>query len=136
MVVAGFGGLGVVAQGGVDAFFGGVEEVGGQWSVIGGQCLLDAGELLLGAGAEGLVELFRREEVAFGGTEFLPLFFGVVDGGADFSLDLEEGAGLAGELHFVEDGFDEFAEQGRVEGLDEVFEHGVAAGHGLGTDDV
>ena len=90
LVVAGFGGLGVFLQGFVDAFFGGVEEIRGQWSVIGGQCLLDAGQFLLGAGAEGLVELFRREEVAFGGAEFLPLGFGVVDGGADFFLDLEK----------------------------------------------
>ncbi len=100
LVVA--GGLGVVSQGGVDTFFCGVEKV-----------------------------LFGR----FGSLEQitslpLRLLTSVVDGGTDLLLDLEEGAGLAGELHFVEDGLHQFAEQGRVEGLDEVFQHASLPGMG------
>ena len=70
----------------------------------------------------------------------LPEPLGVGDGGADFLLDAEEGAGLAGEGHAVENLFQQEGKGGPLAGrellLDEFAEQLLFPRHRLGADEV
>ena len=135
-----FGLLGVVAQRGVDAFLDALPEVGGHGPGVSGQTrhgLFQSGQF--GGGGE-LVQFCGGEQLQRFGGEFTPRVPGVFDGAADFLLDLEQRAGLAGQPHFIPNVFQERLEQGafalRKVPVYELSEQSPLTRHRLSADDI